>query len=130
MCSEGVSVFPGRRSANGRHRRVQGAGQRSGQQAAGSGAVATMAGEPKLAGARCLPDSEHRFLKEKHRELENHFANSPKRSNRAEGVQRGRGARGGGVAFGKMQSFALRRLGFLGRASNGKRNPLRCLEAL
>ena len=39
-------------------------------------------------------------------------------------MQRGRGARGGGVAFGKMQSFALRRLGFLGRASSGKE--LRC----
>ena len=43
-----------------------------------------MAGEAELAGARCLADSEHRFLKEKHRELENHFANSPRWTTRAE----------------------------------------------
>ena len=60
-----------------------------------------MAGEAELAGARCLADSEHRFLKEKHQELENHFANSPRRSTRDEKEQGGVAAR---ESFGEIQN--------------------------
>ena len=90
MRSEGVSVFPGRRSANGRHRRVQGAGQRSGQQAAGSGAVVSITGRQELAGDDGLLDSEHRFAKGKHHGVEELTANVPRGLARAE---RGRGGR-------------------------------------
>ena len=67
-----------------------------------------MAGEPKLAGAPRLLLFEHHFLKGKHRELENHFANSPRRSTRDEKEQ-------GGVAamesFGEIQNAKRGRLG-------------------
>ena len=43
-----------------------------------------MAGETELAGARCLADSEHRFLKEKHRGVEGEEENPPRWFTRAE----------------------------------------------
>jgi hypothetical protein len=71
-----------------------GARRWSGQQAAGSGAVATMAGEPKLAGAPRLLLSEHRFLKGKYREGEKLTANVARGLARAEREREARVATG------------------------------------
>ena len=53
----------------------------------------------ELAGVVPLLKTVHQNSNRGHREVEKKLANSPRRSTRAEGVQRERGARGGGCGF-------------------------------
>ena len=80
-----------------------------------------MAGEAELAGARCLADSEHHCLKEKHREMEKNVASSPRRFFKPKRSRRGTSQRRLCSQLGEIRLELQQVLGLSYCGKNGRR---------